>query len=463
MKRPSWALQEPGWLTSIREGSLNRASTLPDESNLLYVKHSIPLELNIDELLDKIEPPGDPRLSANYRRMVEESEDPVIIHVDAGAAACKVPKDLSSMGLVVLPIPAALSHYGDIIREAIQRSGITESTSKHLHLTLSLLNSGIFIYAPKEMKEPAAIRSIWISESSEHVTSSISIIVADSKAPVSVIEEYDSPEGNSKGRRFFGHLILALVNEEANLKHALFNNFGGSVETAVFKRSTVGRYARQEWIGGILGGGVNKYVVDNYLVGEGARGDTLEVVMGNGGQKFDATVNLHHIASHTTGRAIAKSICMDRAVTYFKGIIGIEKQAKNTSAYLAEHAMLLSSEARASAIPGLEVKSDNVKATHSASVSQIDEDHIWYLMCRGIPRNDAIKMVALGFFEPVISEIDITQVRWNMRYQLERKWLGPRGEELSPEQLMDVYIEPEDVGKSVEDIFGTHYKYVYKR
>jgi Fe-S cluster assembly protein SufB/Fe-S cluster assembly protein SufD len=142
-------------------------------------------------------------------------------------------------------------------------------------------------------------------------------------------------------------------------------------------------------------------------------------------------------------------------------MIKIGKKAKNTSAYLAEHAMLLSPNARADAIPGLEIESDNVKATHSASVSQIDPEQLWYLTTRGLSRDEATKLIATGFFEPVISEIDLSDVRWRVRHMIENKWRRPGEPQVDLETLMDIYVEPEEVGKSVEDIFGTHYKYVY--
>ncbi|MEM4152241.1 MAG: SufD family Fe-S cluster assembly protein, partial [Nitrososphaerota archaeon] len=222
-------------------------------------------------------------------------------------------------------------------------------------------------------------------------------------------------------------------------------------------------YASQAWIGADLGGGVSKSHIDNILAGNGARSDTLEVTMASGSQRIDVTANLIHKGVGTTGRVLVKGLGLDSSRMIFKGIIKIEQSAKNTSAYLAEHAMLLSPNARADAVPGLEIESDNVKATHSASVSQIDQEQIWYLMTRGLSRDEALRLVAMGFFEPVISQIDVAEVRWSIRHMLENKWRKPGEKPIDLETLMDIYVEPEDVGKKVEDIFGTHYKYLYGR
>jgi 8-oxo-dGTP pyrophosphatase MutT (NUDIX family) len=92
-----------------------------------------------------------------------------------------------------------------------------------------------------------------------------------------------------------------------------------------------------------------------------------------------------------------------------------------------------------------------VKATHSASVSQIDPEQVYYLMTRGIPQEEARKMLALGFFEPVVSMVDLDEVRWGIRSLLEGKWGGP---------VTELFEEPE---VTITSLFGTHYKYRYGR
>ena len=88
-------------------------------------------------------------------------------------------------------------------------------------------------------------------------------------------------------------------------------------------------------------------------------------------------------------------------------MIKINHVAKNASSYLAHHAMILDKGARSDGIPGLDIETNEVKATHSASVAQVDEDQIFYLRARGLPEDEAKKMIILGFFEPVVSRIPV--------------------------------------------------------
>ena len=149
----------------------------------------------------------------------------------------------------------------------------------------------------------------------------------------------------------------------------------------------------------------------------------------------------------------------DSARSIFKGMIRIEEGAKNSNSYLAEHAMILSKKARADAIPGLEIKTNEVKATHSGSVSQVDEEQIFYLQSRGLTVSEAQRLVILGFLHPAVQRIPLRTVRAAIQYLIEEKWVGKRG--LIPpraEQLPEYEEEPEKETVSA-DLFERHYKY----
>ncbi len=153
----------------------------------------------------------------------------------------------------------------------------------------------------------------------------------------------------------------------------------------------------------------------------------MEVVLGNNSQKFDLVSDLSHVGKHTRGRILSNNVLMDKSDSVFKGMIRIGKEAKNSSAYLAGHAILLSPDARSDAIPGLEILTNDVKATHSASVSQIDEEQIFYMMSRGLSEDESKKLIVLGFLEPAISRINSEELRDTMRDLVEAKWYRQTG------------------------------------
>jgi len=116
-------------------------------------------------------------------------------------------------------------------------------------------------------------------------------------------------------------------------------------------------------------------------------------------------------------------VLMDRARTYMKGLIQIEKTAIGTDSFLGEFGMNLSKAARAVAIPSLEIdQPDCRRAAHSSSVGPIDETQLFYLESRGIPPDDARKFIVLGFLEPVVARVPLAEAQDRLREALEAKW-----------------------------------------
>ncbi|MDJ0274995.1 MAG: SufD family Fe-S cluster assembly protein [Aigarchaeota archaeon] len=447
----------PGWLAQLRERARAAYQSIGEEASPLYVKHHIPVSQDLEGRDWDFETHESESLPERFRGL-EEVEEVVVLHVDGWPALIRVPEAYSRRGVVALSLEEALRRAEAEVRRGIEE-GVRLDESRPLTYLVSRLNSGALVKVPSGVDEPVRVRFVWAGSGRNSATSAYTLVIAGDNTDVRVVDEYHSLDGPV----LIGNIVHVLGGNGSRVRYAVLENLSEESVFVSFSRSVTGNDAHQFWSGALIGGGKAKYRVDNVLAGRGARADALEVTMTGGTQMFDVTLNLKHVAPDTVGRVHAKGIGGGRSRTLFKGIIRIEREAKNTGAYLAEHAMLLSPEARADAIPGLEIETDNVKATHSASVAQIDPEHLFYLMCRGIPREEAVKLIAFGFFEPVIREIDVPEVRWGIRYLLERKWLGPAGEDLDPAQVMETYIEPEEVGRRPEDIFGTHYKAFYYR
>jgi len=140
-------------------------------------------------------------------------------------------------------------------------------------------------------------------------------------------------------------------------------------------------------------------------------------------------------------------------------MIRIEAGAKNSNSYLAEHAMIMSKKARADAIPGLEINTNEVRATHSGSVSQIDEEQVFYMMARGLSQSEAQRLIIAGFLHPAVQRMPLRMVRAAIQYLIEEKWMGRKGQ-IPPraDSLPEFEEEPESESASA-DLFERHYKY----
>jgi Fe-S cluster assembly scaffold protein SufB len=189
------------------------------------------------------------------------------------------------------------------------------------------------------------------------------------------------------------------------------------------RRADLGEAADLRWALAQLGGRLVRSRVDNVLTGDRSTVEQVEIVFGAGDQLHDLTSYTHHVGRDTTGQLLSKGVLMDRARTYMKGLITIDRTAIGTDSFLGEFGMNLSRSARAVAIPSLEIdQPDCRRAMHSSSVGPIDANQLFYLESRGISPDDARKFIVLGFLEPVVARVPLESARELLRELLEAKW-----------------------------------------
>jgi Fe-S cluster assembly protein SufB len=285
------------------------------------------------------------------------------------------------------------------------------------------------------------------------------LVMAEPRSKFTVLEEFYSTRltGQVKKSAYSG-LSEVHLRDGADVTYASINNLAPNVNIFMNKKSIGERDSKIVWSSGLLGGAYTRSRLESAMTGRGASSENVEVVFGAGTQRFDAVSNITHIGENTSGHAISKGVVKDKARSLFKGMIRIEKSAKNSRAYLAEHGMILGKDALADAIPGLEIETNEVKATHSASVSQINDEQIFYLMARGLSEDEAKKLIIVGFFEPLIERIPVPDVAKRIRRIVDLKWSGiyDFSASLTP-AYDDEYYEEET--RKTKDIFEGHYKY----
>ena len=189
------------------------------------------------------------------------------------------------------------------------------------------------------------------------------------------------------------------------------------------RAAAIGEAASLKWALGQLGSRLTRSRIDNRLEGDRSRIEQVEIVFGSEDQLFDLTSYTVHLGRDATSDMLSKAVLQDRARTFMKGLVTIEKTAIGTDSFLGEYAMNLSKKARAVAIPSLEIdQPDCRRVMHSSSVGPIDETQLFYLESRGIPPGEARKFIVLGFLEPVVARVPLASAQDRLRELLEAKW-----------------------------------------
>ncbi len=201
-----------------------------------------------------------------------------------------------------------------------------------------------------------------------------------------------------------GQLVLLDVGEAVNLHYSL--NKRQTTKAAFFSYYTrLAKQASSVWEIGLnnQAGLVGSFIT--YLLGAGSESNyLLGARLGSSAQTYLNFINQHQ-AQDTTGDMLIKTVGEDKSQTIIEGLIDIGLKSANTNSYLQEDALLLSQQARASALPNLEILNRDVKASHGATVGRIDEAMLYYLMSRGLTKSLAKEMIVSGFFQSLSSKI----------------------------------------------------------
>ncbi len=460
VKEKSNLNSEPAWLMEIRNNAFSNYSSLPHEVSPLYKKYSdanllYPERVYLPQGVKTYLP--EDYLSDRIRELERETS---ILKIGSSIAHSNVSDKLLKQGVVISDLNSALKEYGDIIKDKISSNPLNSSEDKFLALEMSSFDSGIFVYIPRNVIVDDSIRII--EALAPDGTSSIvrNIVVIESNSKASIVQElYSDNRFDDKIQQSLFELLecyagsnseLEVVTLQAmNEKNAAnFSNRKGFIE----------KDAKISWYMGLFGAQLSRYKLDNIMKGEGASAEDVEIIFGINDQSFDVTSNLIHFGPNTRGRVLSKSVMKDTSKSLFKGMIRINKNGKSAESFLAGHAILLDKGAKSDTIPGLEIETNEVRATHSASVAQIDENQIFYLMCRGLSNEEAKREIVSGFLEPLSRKMGPTIRAW-VNYLIENKWLG-KPLLLKTDEAMEHILEVEKSRyRETEDIFEKHYKY----
>ena len=443
---------EPQWLKEYRKNSLSIYQELPNETSPLYNKYTDAKRMNHEQVSLAIDSDKSvPDFLKN--RLNELSNETCIVQIGSNIHTINISDELKSKGLVISSIDDALKNYGEIIQKTLESTNSKED--KFTALNNAAFNSGIFIYIPRNLILEKPIHLI--SSLSIDGTSTISrnIIVTEESSKASIVQELYAPKTQSQ--QAYLELLNVSVGQNSQLDGTTLQMMEQSAVNFSTRKSIIDQDGKVNWYLGLFGAMLSRYRIEYYLNGTGASVNDNEVIIGNNEQSFDIFSKVTHEKASTEGKVIEKSILKDNSKSLFKGMIRINEKASKSNSFLSGRSILLDKGAKSEAIPGLEIFTNDVKATHSSSVAQIDEEQIFYLQTRCLSRKEAERIIIEGFLEPLSRKMS-TQVRAWIAYLIESKWEGKELAINTDEQLKAI-VEVEETRYNENTEIEQHYKY----
>ncbi len=283
-----------------------------------------------------------------------------------------VSEDLKKRGVIFQPLERAMVEHGDLFRKYFMSTEATLGSAKFAALHKAFVSSGTFLFVPRglEIQEPIEIFH-WLRHDNMSIFPHL-LLVTDELAKVTVIEHFRSCDHRAAG--FACGVNDLIAGPGAKVTYVCAQNWAENVIALQMNSTTVDHDASAMSLNLHLGGKYSRFESLSRLVGEGGRSDLLAVAVAKHQQEFDARTLQDHISPHTASDLLYKNALDDRARTTFGGLIRVEPHAHFTDAYQKVRNLLLSDDAEANSMPGLEILADNVRCTHGATSGQIDED-----------------------------------------------------------------------------------------
>ncbi|HEY2713398.1 MAG TPA: Fe-S cluster assembly protein SufD [Chthoniobacterales bacterium] len=310
---------------------------------------------------------------------------------------------LRRAGVIFQPLGRAMLEHEELFRRHFMSQPAALGSAKFAALHEAFVRSGTFLYVPRGVEVEWPLETFHWLRAENAAIFPHTLVVAEEMAKVTFIEHFHS---TNRGRPGFSCGVNDLiVGAGAKVTYICAQDWSEKTLSIQINATTVARDAAALNLHLALGGKYSRMESLSRLAGEGSRSDMLAVVVMDGSREFDARTLQDHGSPHTASDLLFKNALSDRARTTFGGLIRVEPQAHFTDAYQKVRNLLLSDDAEANSMPGLEILADNVRCTHGATSGQIDEDEMFYLLARGIPAPLARHLLVGGFLNEVLERL----------------------------------------------------------
>lgn len=420
------AAREGAWALDRRKAAAGVLATLslPKRDDELWRRTDFgTLEQAFDTL--------DPFTSAPAARNVDDLPAAVIERIagEAGNAALLVQRDsnvvleqthpvLTKQGVTVCSFDRATREHEALLAPYFG-SLLHDDYDWYAALGAAVRQGGLFVHVPKGVQAEIPVRLFQWIDGAGRLIAPRTVVVVEEGAQLTVIEEQLSETVD--GASLYAGGVEVFVGANAKLTYAQLQDWGRNVFHYGNVRAQLGRDAELQWMQVLVGGRMTKANSYFNMNGQGARAYVNGFMFGDARQHFHLHTLQRHLQPNCTSDLLIKCCLKDKARSVYQGLIQVAEGAQKTDAYQANRNLLLSDQARADSIPGLEILANDVRCTHGATLGYVDPEHLYYLMARGLPSTEAQRLIVEAFFEPVIERIPLETVRERLRGEIERK------------------------------------------
>ena len=322
-------------------------------------------------------------------------------------------------GVLWLPIEQAAREHRELFRKHFMREEARLGSQKFAALHEAWMHNGTFLYIPRGVEIDLPLETVhWLYGSGSSCFPH-TLIIAEDHSKVTLVDYFGSYRDDEPG--FACGVNDLWLGTGAKVTYVNVQGWGSQVRAVQINSTVVGRDAHAIALTANFGGAYLRSESISHLRGAGGRSDMLSLSIVDENHEVDQRTLQIHEVPNTASDLLYKNALFDSARTIFAGLIRVEPGAHFTDAYQKVRNLLLSDEAEANSAPGLEIEADNVRCTHGATSGQVEDEQLFYLLSRGIPRETAHRLIVHGFLNEVLERLPEDAIRERLRTQLEQQ------------------------------------------
>lgn len=327
--------------------------------------------------------------------------------------------DLSRRGVVVTTLSDALRTHPELLATHFMAQPQKLGSDKFAALHTAFVGNGAFIYVPKGVELPSPIVVMHGAAGANTAVFPHTLVIAEERSKATVVDLFaslpsldrtstgESPRGISREQRQLAVGANDLYAAHgAQLTYVAAQNWSRDTLSFQFNSTVVRRDARVQSLNLHLGGRQARHESLSQLQAPGALSEMLALTVSEGAQEFDQRTLQLHQAPNTRSDLLYKNALREQSRTIFSGLIIVDPDAQKTDAYQSNRNLMLSDDAEANSLPGLEIQANDVRCSHGATSSRIDPEQEFYLQTRGIAKAAADELLTFGFFEEVLAKLE---------------------------------------------------------
>ena len=398
----------PGWLADLRQDAWRRACSLelPKSSEEFWRYTDLKLldpgnyrQLTHDDstALERL-----PSRAQNALELSGTDSGGKLVHADGLPFSAELSGEIAAKGVIFTDLATAVNEHEELLRGRL--GGLVGAEDIFGAWNLAHHRGGTFLYVPEGVELETPLQSLhWLTEQGALVQPR-TVVVVERGARVVFNDIYTSSPVEQPS--LVNPVTELYAAEDSQVGWVTWQDWGAGVRHHSNVKASLADNAKLNTLQVTLGGDFSRTWKECELAGPGAESIMLGLYFAHRRQHFEHWTVQDHVAPHTRSDLLYKGALDDESRTVYYGTIKVRPDARRTDAYQANRNLALSRKAKAVTNPQLEIETNDVRCTHGATVGQVDSDHLYYLMSRGMRRADAERLLIFGFFNEVLDRVE---------------------------------------------------------